>query len=75
MLEERWKSTVFLQLQNRTINTEETFIFMQFDTDLGICENHVFIKEFFMHHWDERFANQLLLYIKNSYKWTYFNSF
>ncbi len=70
------KSTVLQQLQNRSIDTEKPFICMQFDAaGLGICENETFSKEFFIHYWEERFANQLLHYIRNYYERTYYNNF
>lgn len=70
------KSTVLQQLQNRTIDTDKPFICMQFDAaGLPIKENDIFTQEFLIHYLEERFANQLLYYIRNNYERTYYNNF
>ncbi len=63
------KSVILKRLENKTISTNNPYIYMTFN--IGIFYNDNLDKEFYIHYYEEELCLKILEYIKKYYKFTY----
>lgn len=63
------KSVILKRLENKTISTDNPYIYMTFN--IGIFYNDNLDEEFYIHYYEEELCLKILEYIKKYYRFTY----